>query len=471
MSNLATYDAVRKDLEASKNEIARVLPPHVPIERFVRVALTTCQLNPQLFETCERKSLMGSFMKCAQDGLIPDGREAAIVPFKGQATYLPMIAGVLKKLRNSGELLSISVHVVYQKDKFDYSLGDEEHIHHTPYLDDDPGAEKLAYAVVKTKDGGIYREVMTRKEIEKVRNVSRASNGPAWTQWWGEMAKKTVIKRLAKRLPSSADVDDFIQRDNEIEVDPATLRPANGKVVEDVQPTPGTPNDNPPQTQTQKLKDDLKAKVKPASSAPAAEVAAKQTAAAAAFFPGATAAPAEQQELTAEATVVEDAPKTEIAPPAPAAEAPKADAEKPKAAAKAKKSTSAAASTPPPPPPPTPEPSNEAPPPSEIPGGDEVSSEGEIKTERRTLKKWSINGVKRGDVKIARVTCVDTSDHFYTSDVEMARPLIGLAKGENPPAIELEFYTSKEDERIFTGFVEIEDAPTFSAGDTENPLT
>jgi recombination protein RecT len=34
-------------------------------------------------------------------------------------------------------------------------------------------------------------------------------------QWWDEMARKTVIRRIAKRLPSSADLDQTLELDNE----------------------------------------------------------------------------------------------------------------------------------------------------------------------------------------------------------------------------------------------------------------
>jgi recombination protein RecT len=35
-----------------------------------------------------------------------------------------------------------------------------------------------------------------------------------WQAEWGEMAKKTVIRRLSKRLPSSNDIDQVLQSDN-----------------------------------------------------------------------------------------------------------------------------------------------------------------------------------------------------------------------------------------------------------------
>lgn len=212
---LTPMEAVRGTLTKMNAEFRSALPPQIPVEKFIRTTLTAIQMQPALLDT-DRRSLLGSCMKAAQDGLLCDGREAALVIFKGQAQYMPMIGGILKKMRNSGEIASISANVVYDNDKFDYELGDYERIEHKPFLGTERGKPIAVYAIAKTKDGAIYREVMSVAEVEKVRNVSRASGNGPWVQWWDEMARKTVIKRIAKRLPSSADVDALIDHDNEV---------------------------------------------------------------------------------------------------------------------------------------------------------------------------------------------------------------------------------------------------------------
>ena len=99
--------------EAFKN----VLPTHISVERLQRVILIAAQMNPDLL-TADRRSFLTSCMKAAQDGLLPDGREAAIVTFKtrikdrttGQwgearlAQYMPMVFGLRKKILQSGEM-------------------------------------------------------------------------------------------------------------------------------------------------------------------------------------------------------------------------------------------------------------------------------------------------------------------------------------------------------------------------------
>jgi recombination protein RecT len=210
--------AFRGTLEKMNKDLHDALPPQIPVEKFIRTTLTAVQMNSDLLGA-DRKSLLGSTMRAAQDGLLCDGREAALVIFNTKegkkVQYMPMVGGILKKIRNSGELASISAQVVYDKDEFNYELGDNESITHRPFLGADRGQQIAVYAVAKTKDGAIYREVMSVADVEKVRAASRAGKFGPWVEWWDEMAKKTVIRRMAKRLPSSADVDQVFESDNE----------------------------------------------------------------------------------------------------------------------------------------------------------------------------------------------------------------------------------------------------------------
>ena len=212
---LTPIEEVRGALTKMGNQFQMVLPPQIPLDRFIRVAMTAVQTKPSLLEA-NRQSLYAACMKAAQDGLLPDGKEAALVPFKGQVQYMPMVGGVLKKIRNSGELVSISAHVVYAADEFTFWVDDDgEHIKHVPFLEADAGDIRLVYAIAKTKDGGVYIEVMTLRQIEQVRSVSRAKDDGPWVTWWEQMAKKSALIRISKRLPMSTDAEEMIERDNE----------------------------------------------------------------------------------------------------------------------------------------------------------------------------------------------------------------------------------------------------------------
>ena len=204
----------RSSLKALKPEIAAALPPQVDPDRFIRTVLTVVQMQPDLLNK-DRRSLFAACMKAAQTGLFPDGMDAALVAFGNVVQFMPMVAGLLRLARQSGEILTLAAHCVYEHDQWDYELGDNEHFYHKPKMDGDRGEVVAAYAIGRTKDGGIYREVMSRTEIEKVRNVSRAKNNGPWVQWYERMAEKTVLRRMLKRMPTSTDMQRALEADNE----------------------------------------------------------------------------------------------------------------------------------------------------------------------------------------------------------------------------------------------------------------
>jgi hypothetical protein len=63
---------------------------------------------------------------------------------------------------------------------------------------------------------GTTFEVVTREEIEQVRGSSRAPDSPAWRNWYGEMCRKVVLKRLAKYADLSPEATRAIELDHVI---------------------------------------------------------------------------------------------------------------------------------------------------------------------------------------------------------------------------------------------------------------
>ena len=215
MSNqVAVIDEVRKSITAMQPQFKAALPSHVSVEKFTRVAMTAIQQTPSLLES-NRLSLYGACMRAAQDGLLPDGREGAIVTFKGQAQWMPMVAGIMKKVRNSGEISTWSVQIVKENDHFDYQLGDDERITHKPALRN-RGNTVGAYGIVTMKDGEKSREFMDVDQIMAIKNRSRSGNSGPWQSDFDEMAKKTVVRRHSKRLPMSTDLDELLRQDDEL---------------------------------------------------------------------------------------------------------------------------------------------------------------------------------------------------------------------------------------------------------------
>lgn len=206
----------RLQLETMSGQFKAALPAHIPVERFARVVMTAIQNNPDLVNKADRRSLWNSAMKAAQDGLLPDGREGAMVLYGNQAQWLPMIAGLRKKVRNSGEIATWDAQVVHEKDVFKFQLGDEPFIHHEPSLDGDPGKIIAAYSIAVLKSGEKSREVMSVTQIEKIRSRSRAKGNGPWVTDYEEMCRKTVARRHSKTLPMSTDLDDLIRRDDDL---------------------------------------------------------------------------------------------------------------------------------------------------------------------------------------------------------------------------------------------------------------
>jgi recombination protein RecT len=224
---LSVINQFRGDLERMGPQFAHALPAHIPLERFNRVVMTAIQNKPDLLK-CTRQSLFNACMRAAQDGLLPDGREGAIVPFgenedgrkaSDQAAWMPMVAGIRKKARNSGELTDLYAHVVHVGDEFDVQLGDDPHVHHKPSLNGSRTRQIVgAYSIAVFKDGTKSYEWMTIDEIEDTRKrYSRAKRGP-WSDpiAYPEMCRKTVVRLHCKSLPMSTDLDTVLRRDEEL---------------------------------------------------------------------------------------------------------------------------------------------------------------------------------------------------------------------------------------------------------------
>lgn len=199
-----------------QDELKKALPGHISVEKFVRTAQTAI-VSTRNIEKANPQSLLMACSKAAADGLILDGREAALViDYKGEVQYRPMMRGLLKLAYNSGLVKSISVQVAHENDEFEYFLGDEERIEHKiDFKSGDRGAPMAVYAVAHLADGVVMREVMTVAQINAIRDRSDAwkaykadkIKSTPWSTDWTEMARKTVFRRLSKWLPSSTDRD------------------------------------------------------------------------------------------------------------------------------------------------------------------------------------------------------------------------------------------------------------------------
>jgi recombination protein RecT len=209
---------IRALLEQNREQIHRALPRHISVDRFNREVETLVNINGEI-AAVDRKSLIVACLQAAHDGLLPDRREGIILPYREKsgryiAQWQPMVDGLLKRFRNSGQFRSISSGVVREGEEFSYWIDEHgDHIRHVP--GDEIGKILKAYAIAHTKDGGVLVRVMSVAEINKRRAVSKAKDGPMWKDWYPEAAQKTVLRALAKRLPSSSDLYELLHRDDD----------------------------------------------------------------------------------------------------------------------------------------------------------------------------------------------------------------------------------------------------------------
>ena len=166
MSNLAV---IQTNLEAAlvAAGVESVLPDSVKMTTFVRCAAVAIASGKDL-DKADQDSMIMSLTQCAKDGLVPDNKEAAIVTFNTKvkvqgkpdawitkAQYMPMIDGVMKRARMSGQIAVLSSKAVFNQDEFDYWMDENgEHINYRPTFKK-RGDFKLAFAFAKLKTGAL----------------------------------------------------------------------------------------------------------------------------------------------------------------------------------------------------------------------------------------------------------------------------------------------------------------------------
>lgn len=217
------YGTIKGFIEERQEAIAQLIPKHLSPERLMKVLLNSIYKVPALQE-CTLSSLLQCALTSAELGLEPGGAlgHAYLVPYKSTCTFIIGYRGLIELMRRSGQLSSIRAVIVHERDRFSYRDGIEQVIDHEPFLDGDPGAMRFVYAVAKLKDGSVQCEFMTKAQVDAIRSRSRASGSGPWVTDYEEMAKKTVIRRIAKVLPLSSEaVEKALEVDNDDYVDGA----------------------------------------------------------------------------------------------------------------------------------------------------------------------------------------------------------------------------------------------------------
>lgn len=251
LANKEAPRTIEQYLMQNQDIISQALPKHMNAERLTRIALTVIRTNP-LLKQCTLPSLAGAIMQAAMLGLEPGMLgHCYLLPFRNNKTneyevqFIIGYKGMIDLARRSGEIESIIAREVCENDHFRFELGLDETIEHRYDLKAERGKPYAYYAVAKFKDGGHTMMVMSKSDVEKHRQRSKAKNNGPWMTDYDEMAKKTCIRAMFKYLPISVEAASAIAND-EGAVKGVNFEASNKEDGVVIDMTPGHELDEPP---------------------------------------------------------------------------------------------------------------------------------------------------------------------------------------------------------------------------------
>lgn len=204
------------------------------VKREISFAVQAINKSAQL-QKCTPESRLQAVMNISNIGLTlnPAAKEAYLIPrWNGvskamEAVLEPGYVGLIKLLTDAGSVKSILCQLVYESDTFSVDLANNvQPVIHRPELSrSKQGNLKGAYALATLIDGSRQVEYMSVEEINEIQERSetykafeaKKIQSCTWISDYGEMARKTVIKRIYKYLPRTEHmqaIDKAIEIDN-----------------------------------------------------------------------------------------------------------------------------------------------------------------------------------------------------------------------------------------------------------------
>lgn len=204
------------------------------VKREISFAIQSINKSAQL-QKCSGESVLQAVLNIANVGLTlnPAAKEAYLIPRwngitqSNEACLDPSYIGLVKLLTDTGSVKSMVCQLVYEGDTFEIDLANNiSPVIHKPELSSGKrGSMKGVYALATLSDGTRQVEWMDKDEVEQIRGrsetykafVANKIKSCTWASDFGEMARKTVIKRIYKYLPRSekaAVLDRAIELDN-----------------------------------------------------------------------------------------------------------------------------------------------------------------------------------------------------------------------------------------------------------------
>lgn len=206
------------------------LPKNFNIPRFVQNSVALLNHNDSLAEFARKygtAQIKAGLLRAAFQNLDAMNQEVYLIPYGSSLTFMPSYRGMAKMVRrySTRKVRDVYSHVVREGDDFEESIVNGQPTIRYKAKSFNNGEAIGVFAVCLFEDGGLIYETMSKEEVEQCRKSSKAKNSPAWQQFWTEMARKTVVRRLCKSITVDMDADamDFFNAGTEIETDPSEI--------------------------------------------------------------------------------------------------------------------------------------------------------------------------------------------------------------------------------------------------------
>lgn len=150
--------------------------------------------------------------------LNPANKHAYLVPRGGMVCLDVSYMGLIHLATKSGSLKAVESKLVYENDTYINHGPGRKPTHNSNKFSKDKGKIVGVYctAVTNTVPEYCYVEELDMDEIESIKAKSMASKGP-WTEFFGQMARKSAIKRARNYWPACPELDKAIAVINEHE--------------------------------------------------------------------------------------------------------------------------------------------------------------------------------------------------------------------------------------------------------------
>lgn len=206
VNNVVLANTNTKLMEMIEKE-TKAFPKGFNTLRFKQNALTVLQGVDLSKMVGQEFNLARCIIKGAYLGLDFANKECYVITYGGKPEFMTDYKGEEKLVLNFAARPVKNIYAQLVKDGEEFWIetnGEEKKVIHRQGISDKDIIG--AYAVVIYKDGTSNVEVMTRKEIETVRDkFSKQAKGKAWSDSFGEMCKKTVLRRLCKHIQLNFD--------------------------------------------------------------------------------------------------------------------------------------------------------------------------------------------------------------------------------------------------------------------------